>query len=232
MSDADHIPETVAAATVVVLRDGPDGMETLLLRRNSKLGFAGGAWVFPGGRVDAGDLDPDDADDEEAAARRAAVREAAEEANLAVDPEGLVVISHWTPPLVAIKRFATWFFLAAAPATRVEVDGGEIVDHVWVRPSVALERHAAREVELLPPTWVTLHRLSQHADVATALAAVAAEPVDHYVTKFINVDGQTISMWSGDAGYELGDPSVPGPRHRLHVTELPWRYERTDQTRT
>ena len=226
MSDAETVPETVAAATVVVLRDSAEGIETLLLRRNSKLGFAGGAWVFPGGRVDPGDLDPDHPDDEEEAARRAAVREAAEEANLVVEPDSLVVISHWTPPMVAVKRFATWFFLAKAPATLVEVDGGEIVDHVWVRPNTALERHTAREVELLPPTWVTLYRLSQHADVAAALAAVADEPVDHYVTKFINADGRTISMWAGDAGYDLGDPSVPGPRHRLHVSELPWRYER------
>ena len=226
MSDAEVIPETVAAATVVVLRDGPDGIETLLLRRNSKLGFAGGAWVFPGGRIDPGDLDPERPGDEESTARRAAAREAAEEANLVVEPDALVVISHWTPPMVAMKRFATWFFLAEAPATMVEVDGGEIVDHVWVRPSTALDLHAAREVELLPPTWVTLHRLSQHADVATALATVADEPVDRYVTKFINADGKTISMWEGDAGYEAGDPSVPGSRHRLHVSELPWRYER------
>jgi 8-oxo-dGTP pyrophosphatase MutT (NUDIX family) len=222
-----EIPETVAAATVVVLRDGPDGIETLLLRRNSKLGFGGGNWVFPGGRVDAGDLDPDRPDDEEAAARRAAVREAAEEANLVVEPDALVVISHWTPPMVVIKRFATWFFLAEAPATLVEVDGGEIVDHLWVTPASALERHAAGEVELMPPTWVTLHRLSQHADVASALVAVAAEPVDHYVTKFVELDGQTFSLWAGDAGYEAEDPSLPGPRHRLHVTGLPWRYERS-----
>jgi len=42
----------VAAATVVLLRDGDEGLETLMLRRNSKIAF-GGMWVFPGGRVDA-----------------------------------------------------------------------------------------------------------------------------------------------------------------------------------
>ena len=40
------------ASTVILLRDAPDGLHTLLLRRNSALGFAGGNWVFPGGRVD------------------------------------------------------------------------------------------------------------------------------------------------------------------------------------
>ena len=36
-------------------RRAPTGVETLMLRRNSKLAFAGGAWVFPGGRIDPED---------------------------------------------------------------------------------------------------------------------------------------------------------------------------------
>ena len=44
------------AATVVLLRDAPDGLHVLLLRRNSTLGFAAGQWVFPGGRVDDAEI--------------------------------------------------------------------------------------------------------------------------------------------------------------------------------
>ena len=44
-----------ASATVVVLREGTGGPEVLLLRRNRATGFVPGAWVFPGGRVDAAD---------------------------------------------------------------------------------------------------------------------------------------------------------------------------------
>ena len=47
-----------AAATVVLLRDGRDGLEAYLQLRPMGLGFAGGLWVFPGGRVDEGDRDP------------------------------------------------------------------------------------------------------------------------------------------------------------------------------
>lgn len=44
------------AATVVVLRDAPDGQaEVLLLRRHGRSGFAANAWVFPGGVVDEPD---------------------------------------------------------------------------------------------------------------------------------------------------------------------------------
>ena len=71
--------EPVQAATVVLLRDGDEGLETLMLKRNSKIAF-GGMWVFPGGRVDDGDADPQAPSDELGTARRAAVREAAEEA--------------------------------------------------------------------------------------------------------------------------------------------------------
>jgi 8-oxo-dGTP pyrophosphatase MutT (NUDIX family) len=51
----DELPPAIPAATVVLLRDAAGGLETLMLRRNSKLAFAGGAWVFPGGRIDPED---------------------------------------------------------------------------------------------------------------------------------------------------------------------------------
>lgn len=43
------------AATVMLVRDGSDGVEVLMLRRNLNSDFVGGAYVFPGGGVDAGD---------------------------------------------------------------------------------------------------------------------------------------------------------------------------------
>lgn len=219
-------PPPVPAATVVILADGPDGIETLLLRKNKKLGFAAGMWVFPGGRVDPEDRDPERPDDEELAARNAAIREAREEASLIVDPDRLVALSHWTPPAVEIKRYATWFFLAEASGALVEIDGGEIVEHEWVRPGDALARHAAGEVSLLPPTWITLQFVARYDDVASALVAAAAADLDVFVTKFATLEGKAVGLWQGDAGYEVGDPAIEGPRHRLHIAELPWRYER------
>lgn len=65
------------AGTAVILRDSPEGLETLLLRRNAKLAFAGGAWVFPGGAIDQSELEG--ASSEEQAARTATVREVHEE---------------------------------------------------------------------------------------------------------------------------------------------------------
>ena len=45
------------AATIVLLRDGPDGLEVLLMKRNRSAGFVPGAYVFPGGRVDGTDAE-------------------------------------------------------------------------------------------------------------------------------------------------------------------------------
>jgi len=115
--------DVLHAATVVLLRDGDDGLETLMLRKNSRLAF-GGMWVFPGGRIDDGDRVADA--DELTAAANAAVREAAEESGLVVPSSALIPFSHWTPPLVAPKRFLTWFFLAPAPSAVVTIDRGEI----------------------------------------------------------------------------------------------------------
>jgi 8-oxo-dGTP pyrophosphatase MutT (NUDIX family) len=46
------------AATVLLLRDDPRGVAVYLQRRRIRLGFAGGLWAFPGGRVDDADGDP------------------------------------------------------------------------------------------------------------------------------------------------------------------------------
>ena len=43
------------AATVVLLRDGEAGLEVLMAKRDSTTRFSAGAYVFPGGAVDAAD---------------------------------------------------------------------------------------------------------------------------------------------------------------------------------
>ena len=45
------------AATVMLLRSGSDGLEVYMLRRKASMAFAPGAFVFPGGSVDARDAD-------------------------------------------------------------------------------------------------------------------------------------------------------------------------------
>lgn len=84
-------PKVIPAATVVIFRAAADGgpPELLMVQRAKEMRFAGGAAVFPGGRVDPADrelarrLAPDE-DQEIAAARVAGVRETLEETGLAI----------------------------------------------------------------------------------------------------------------------------------------------------
>lgn len=148
MSDSTPIP----AAAMIVLRDAPDGMEVMMVQRAPSLVFAGGALVFPGGRVDPGDraiaarIDGTD----ETAHRIAAIREMIEETGLAIaatakladrrtellageapdallPPDAfhlaeLVPFAHWVPRELPHRLFDTRFYLARLPD-----DGGEPV---------------------------------------------------------------------------------------------------------
>lgn len=75
----------VPAATVMVIRDGEEGLEVFMVVRHHQIEFASGALVFPGGKTDAQDESPglvdrcDGLDSAQAVYQIAAVREAFEE---------------------------------------------------------------------------------------------------------------------------------------------------------
>ncbi|MEM7134963.1 MAG: NUDIX domain-containing protein [Myxococcota bacterium] len=217
------------AATVLCLRDGKHGVEVLLVRRNSKLVFHGGAWVFPGGRVDPADVGLGVADGalfEETAARAAAAREAREETSLGLDAEALIALSHWTTPPGFPRRFSTWFFIADARGGEVAVDQGEIDAYWWSTPDAAIARRAEGEIELPPPTFVSLVWLSQRATVEDAQAAARAASVERYLPRPVRTTDGVVSLYEGDSGYLTTDPEAAGPRHRLCMLRSGWRYER------
>ena len=81
----------IPAATVISLRDSPTGIEVLMVQRTQKADFAGGALLFPGGKVDPNDYEILKSDrcalfgnieDNLRAIRVAGVREMFEEAGL------------------------------------------------------------------------------------------------------------------------------------------------------
>lgn len=134
--DPNRIPVTPRpAATILLLRDGREGLEVCVMQRSKQSSFMGGAVVFPGGRVEPSD-GADDlrevievgsgtwCDDEGRAARVAACREALEEVGLApiagVTRDELAVLRKTTPlakaladqrkklDLTALVPFARW----------------------------------------------------------------------------------------------------------------------------
>lgn len=216
------------AATVVVLRDGRSGLQTLLVRRTTQLAFAAGHWVFPGGRVESRDRHGLGADDVLGAARRAAVRETAEETAMALDPDALVWFAHWTPPLTAPRRYATYFFATVTPShdQHVAVDGSETDAWAWMTPGDAIAQRDQGAMELRPATWITLHTLRRFTTAVDALDVLARQPVDYFATRLDTNGSAPVALYVGDAGYEAFDASVPGPRHRLVMGNGQWHYER------
>ena len=219
-------PPVRFASTVVVLRDGKQGLEVLLVRRVSTLAFYGGAWVFPGGRIDDADHDSAISDEERAlhaAATRAASRELHEEAGLTVAPVDLKYFARWLTPPGRTRRFDTFYFSALAPSGEVKVDMGEVDDHRWMKPIDALDAHEQSEIELPPPTFVTLVSL---VPFATASEAHETLPVrgTHYIPRPCKTDEGIVYLYPGDAGYDASDPASGAPHHRLIAAGPKWRY--------
>ena len=235
------------AATVVLVRQGNSGMQSLLLKRNSALRFAGGNWVFPGGRIDAADypditvtsdfeISSQRPEGEFAAAKVAAVRETYEETGLTIDADQLVYLAHWVAPPLMKKRFSTWFFIvkvSEAVADQVEIDGGEIHESQWLSPTEALASVEDKSMALLPPTIVTVTELVRFDDVDSVIRyyhdrpPVVFYPRVHVAEADSPSAGQFTFLYQGDAGYQDTNPEVQGPRHRLNSKEGLWRYENT-----
>jgi len=172
----EHPPANPApprpAATVVLMREAEGPPEVLLLRRSRRSGFVPGAYVFPGGRVDASDAAPEvvarlDGLDGDRAARRldlpdgeppalayylAAIREAFEETGILVGTRA----GDGGPPATAAEDAAVdalrddlmedrRSFAAVLAAMGARLDGGamEYLAH-WITPVAEPRRYDTR----------------------------------------------------------------------------------------
>ncbi len=230
---------TRAAATVLLLRDGPGCIEVFLVQRNRRSGFLPNAWVFPGGRVDAADFTVPATGVETLAEKLgltvdlaaaygvAAVRETWEEARLwvgggpapigdfagsSVDVNALVPWSWWVTPEVEPKRFDTRFFAVAADGPG-QHDDQETVASGWFQPVDVLGRGVG--FPIAPPTWWTLYELAGQVDVASALRWAAARRVAR-IQPILNFGEGGIELWlPGHPKHP--DPGVDGlPHHVLY----------------
>ncbi len=168
MTDLEPPVAVRDAATVVLLRDTGSGPEVFLQRRVATMVFAAGMMVFPGGAHD-----PEDPD-----LLATAVREVEEETGVLLDRAALVPWARWITPVGEVRRYDTWFFVARCPADQEPRPcGGEMDQVVWLRPAEALERFERRELQLLPPTSVTLREIAALASVADVLQAAESRQI-------------------------------------------------------
>ncbi len=226
-SSSDAIP--TPAATVILLQDGRHGLETLLVRRRPGNDPFAGAWVFPGGAIEAVDGPVPSNPGWPLAARQAAVRELREEAGLSLAPDELVPFAHWTSPPTMPRRFLTWFFLAAAPAGSIRLNPREVDAYRWISPHKVLAAHRLQSMDLFPPTWVSLHELTAVDAVSQALRRYARRAPAVFAPRVGSLDGAMCFFYQEDAAYADLDADRPGPRHRLRVQTGRWLYERDER---
>ena len=201
------------ASTVIVLRPG-DPFEILMVRRNDKVAFMAGSYVFPGGRVDDDDrpakgarLGPatfrDLTPQAEAAYRIAAVRELMEEANVAITVDDLHPFAHWVTPEIEIRRYDTRFFLARMPEGQTaRHDEGETTALEWLTPQEAIARFDRRELLLPPPTYTSIRQLAPRTSIEDVLAWTSGRAIARVMPGFFtNGDEVTLTL--------PGDPLFP-----------------------
>jgi 8-oxo-dGTP pyrophosphatase MutT (NUDIX family) len=225
-SNGEIVPARLAA-TVLLVRDGPDGLQVFMVTRHRQIEFASGALVFPGGGVDPGDRALA-GEDVERISRVAAMRETYEECgvllarprtggtlsgsaapfyerikseDLELSLDALTLFAHWITPPILPKRFDTRFYIVEAPEDQIAAhDGGEAVDSIWIEPRHALEEAARGRYALVLPTRLNLELLGQSATAAEAIAAAASRrvaPIEPIAEKT-------------EAGYRLSIPADAG----------------------
>jgi 8-oxo-dGTP pyrophosphatase MutT (NUDIX family) len=184
---------------VILLQGGDRALEVLLVKRNPEARFMGGAWVFPGGAVDA------DEGEGESALRAAAVREVAEEAGITLaSADVLVPYSRWITPAQVKIRFDTWFFLAVSPpGVEPVIDGQEIVQWAWYEPDSALEAARAGEILLVFPTIKHLEQISGFSSADALLAHARGREVRPVEPRVLLAGGETARIvLPGEPGYD------------------------------
>ncbi|WOH18260.1 NUDIX hydrolase [Paenarthrobacter sp. GOM3] len=190
------VPEARLAASVILLRDTPSGLEAFVQHRVSTMDFAAGMVVFPGGRVDPADHSGWDyapellhrhaadwqassigADSEDAARNAgtvltAAIREVREEAGLGIDAGDLRPWANWITPIDMPKRFDTFFYVAKPSADMApHHQTTEAWQSLWMPVEGILAAEAAGTLKLMPPTYYLLKEIAGYGTVDAVWSA-------------------------------------------------------------
>ncbi|MDK1024645.1 MAG: NUDIX domain-containing protein [Gammaproteobacteria bacterium] len=163
-----EIPVPVPAATILILRDSPDGMEVFMVVRHHQIDFASGALVFPGGKVAAGDEAVRDRctgaqhlDDTQFSLQVAAIREAFEECGI------LLAAERGSQDLIKGARLATLDHYQV-PLSKGEMTIGEFLEKEDLVLQLDRLHHFAH--------WITPEMMPKRFDTHFYLAIA---PADH-----------------------------------------------------
>ena len=196
------------AASVIAGRDGPDGLQLLVIERSRSSRFLPGYVAFPGGATGPGDaeLATEWFGTADESSRACAIRELAEETSLTLtqdglgpiggwdplspvnmappSPDQLLEIAHWIAPEDVPVRFDARFYATEAiDGLEPTPDGTEATAAWWASASELLADHEAERRKIYWPTYFTLTNLAACGSVAELLAVrfETREPTDDEV---------------------------------------------------
>ncbi len=228
------LDKPIDAATVILLRNHKDGLQTLLLCRGNSRTVMNSAWVFPGGKVDKADLNQADSiqcqlttpakellnepnlkSSLAAALFETACRETREETGVRLDPSQLHTWSRWvTPnePSMMKKRFDARFFITALPDGQTAIhDGTEATDSQWITASKALQNYKDLKIVLAPPQIMTLIALTNFNDVEECLDHASRTLAYSIQPQVIKTHDSRTLLYPGDPAHTEAHQQMPGP---------------------
>jgi 8-oxo-dGTP pyrophosphatase MutT (NUDIX family) len=198
------------AATVMLVRDAPLGFEVLMVRRNLNSDFVGGAYVFPGGAVDASDSGP------EVETRTLGRSDADASAILGVDRGGL---AYWVAVLRECFEEAGVLLATDADGTLLSLDGPLASRYVEHRRSLNARERSFVSIVLEEDLQLDVADVHYFAHWITPEGAPRRYDTRFFVAKA--PPGQTPAH---DAGETIDDvwirPAEALERHRAGDIEL------------
>jgi 8-oxo-dGTP pyrophosphatase MutT (NUDIX family) len=95
--------------------------------------------------------------------------------------------SGWLTPIFEPRRYETWFFVAALPEGQVTRDVSTESSSVhWTPALAAVEAVEAREILMLPPTYLTCLDVAQHPTPDHVLAEAAGRTVEMFTPQVVS----------------------------------------------
>lgn len=222
------------AATVVPMRDGPDGLEVLMMKRNSASQYVGGVYLFPGGAVDRGDAAwaphthglPDQPSgllrgtDHEAAVAHyvAAARETLEEAGLllAVDSAGAPAAPELAPRAREAHSTGELRAFLQLHGLRLDVSSFAYLSH-WITPEGSPRRYDTRFFVGLSPA--DQEPSADESEVVSSRWLRPADALVGYHAKEYSMVFPTVRTLMSLAGFASSAEAMQSVRAVEHAVE-------------
>ena len=240
MSDVPiSVPAIVPAATILMLRDGPLGLEVFMVVRHHQIDFASGALVFPGGKIATGDDQVRNLctgaakDDSQLSMQVGAIREAFEECGILlaredgesnlISGERLATLEHYRDPL-AKGELTIGEFLRSENLV-LACDQLHHYAH-WITPEMMPKRFDTHFYLAVAPTdHLAIHDGHESVDSVWITPAAALSGAQSKKYTIIFPTRLNIEMLAESSNV---DEAIKMANERKIVSVLPWIEERGD----